>query len=67
MVLPDQLFAWTADIIDIETAIINTQWTQESTIKTWVQTYPNITQRADDIWWNNDRLIVVEDNTLRKG
>ena len=66
-VLPDQLFMRVADITDIESAVINAQRTQESTIKTWAQTYPNIAQQVDDIWWNGDRLIVMEDNALRKG
>ena len=33
-VLPDQLFARMADIVNIEAAVINTQRTQEFTIKT---------------------------------
>ena len=66
-VLPDQLFTRVTDIIDIETAVINAQKNNESTIKLWAHTYPNITQRADNIWWNGDRLIVMEDNALRKG
>ena len=53
--------------MDIETTVINTQQKHEPTIKQWAHTYPNITQRADDVWWNGDRLIVVEDNALRRG
>ena len=67
IVLPDQLFAQVMDIVDIETAVINTQKINESTIKLWACIYPNITQWADDIWWNDNHLIVVEDNALRKG
>ena len=48
-VLPDQLFARVTDIVDIETAVINAQKTATATIKSWALTYPNITQRADDI------------------
>jgi Integrase zinc binding domain/RNase H-like domain found in reverse transcriptase len=66
-VLPNQLFARTMDIVDVEMAVINAQKHNESTIKLWARTYPNITQKADDVWWNNDRLIVVEDNALRRG
>ena len=66
-VLPDQLFARVTDIMDIETAVINAQRSHKSIIKGWVCTYPNITQRADNVWWNDDHLIVVEDNALRKG
>jgi hypothetical protein len=43
-VLPDQLFAQVTDIVDIETAVINAQQSQESTIKAWAHTYPNIAQ-----------------------
>ena len=43
-VLPDQLFVQVTDIIDIETAVINAQRNNESTIKQWARTYPNITQ-----------------------
>ena len=66
-VLPDQLFARVTDIVDIETAVVNAQKTAEATIKTWAHTYPDITQRADNIWYNGNRLIVVEDNALRRG
>ena len=66
-VLPDQLFAWVIDIVDIETAVINAQQNNESIIKQWAHTYPNVTQQADDVWWNEDCLIVVEDNALRRG
>ena len=55
------------DITDIKTAVINAQRNQESTIKAWAHTYPNVTQCADDVWWNDDCLIVVEDNALRRG
>ena len=65
--LPDQLFTRVTDIVDVETAVINAQKNNESTIKLWACTYPNITQRVDDIWWNGDHLIVVEDNILRRG
>ena len=64
-VLPDQLFARVTDIVDIESAVTSAQPKHETTIKQWARIYPNITQRADDIWWNGDRLIVVEDNALR--
>ena len=66
-VLPDQLFAQVTDIVDIEMAVINAQRNNEPTIKQWACTYPNISQRADDVWWNGNRLIVVEDNALRRG
>ena len=65
--LPDQLFACMTDVVDIETAVINAQKTAQETIKSWALTYPNIAQRADDIWYNGNRLIVVEDNALRRG
>ena len=42
-VLPDQLFARVTDIVDIETAVINAQKSNESAIKLWACTYPNIT------------------------
>ena len=55
------------DIVDIETAVINAQQNHETTIKQWALTYPNITQQADDVWWNDDCLIVMEDNALQRG
>ena len=55
------------DVTDVETAVINAQKNNEAMIRSWALTYPNITQRADDIWWNGNRLIVVEDNALRRG
>ena len=66
-ILPNQLFTQVTDIVDIETAVINAQRHDKSTIQRWARTYPNITQKADDVWWNNDCLIVVEDNALRRG
>ena len=66
-VLPDQLFVRVTEIEDVEMAVINAQKNHESTIKLWAHTYPNITQQADDVWWNGNRLIVMEDNALRKG
>ena len=44
VVLPDQLFTRVMDIVDIETAVINAQKHNESTIKLWARTYPDIAQ-----------------------
>ena len=66
-VLPNQLFVRVTDIMDVEAAVIDAQKHDESIIKLWAQTYSNITQKADDVWWNDNRLIVVEDNALRRG
>ena len=65
-ILPEQLFVWLVDITDLETAIIHAQHTHESTIRSWAQTYLHIKQ-VDNMWWNDDCLVVVEGNTLRRG
>ena len=53
-VLPDQLFARVTDIVDIESAVTTAQLKHETTIKQWARIYPNITQCADDVWWNGN-------------
>ena len=53
--------------MDIETAVIKAQQDNTFTIKQWAHIYPNITQQADDVWWNDDCLIVMEDNALQRG
>jgi hypothetical protein len=52
--------------MDIENAIIDAQHQHQSTLQAWALTYP-LMEQHNDVWWNGDRLIVVEDNALRRG
>jgi hypothetical protein len=64
--LPDHLFAATADTLDLEEAMIAAQKHHVPTIQAWAQAYP-IQQHTDEVWWNADHLVVVEDIALRRG
>jgi hypothetical protein len=66
IVLPDKLFAHVADLTDIKNAVIDAQHHHQSTLTAWSFTYPQMELR-DNLWWNSDRLVVMEDHILRRG
>ena len=66
LALPDDLFLRTLTTTDLETSVIDTQSSHAPLLSCWANTYP-LTQHADGSWWHGSRLIVMADDSLRRG
>src|ERR1700744_3817456 len=65
VVLPPQLFARAAHVSSLDDQIRAAQSSHSSTLQSWEGRYSLI--QHDGLWWQGDRLVVVEDHTLRRG
>ena len=66
LALPDTLFLNAITTIDLDASIIAAQATHTPLLSRWANTY-SLLQCANGSWWNGSRLVVVADDSLRKG
>ena len=66
LALPDTLFLQAATTTDLDAALIATQAAHAPLLSQWANSY-SLQRHPNGSWWNGSRLVVVADNSLRKG
>ena len=66
LALPDTLFLQAMTTTDLDAALIAAQATHAPLLSQWANTY-SLQRHPDGSWWNGSHLVVVADDSLRKG